>query len=314
MSNIDRVDNSRGFGGRSSKEDDKRGDKRREFPGPDYDYSFGGGKDDEIEFVSLSGDNELLRFDVPTEGRVRSNQRFRTETVDIEGVDGTILGIDVRPADGQVYGLSSESDIYTIDPDSGQATQVSTLSQPFDGGVVSGVDFNPVVDLLRIVGDNDQNYAVNVDTGEVSQGGDLAFPDGADPSFNPNVTAAAYTNSVGAPTQTTLYDIDPLEDVLLTQNPAQAGTLQIVGDLGVDFDFLGGFDIVASVPERGGDIDNFAYAVSDSKLYSIDLESGEASRLGQLSGKGSDFFGTDPNQLGLTALIDAQGPPAGLTA
>lgn len=280
--------------------------------GSDSDFKGDDKGENGIEFAALSGDNELLRFNVPTEGQARPNKDFRTETVDVKDVDGTLLGIDVRPSDGKVYGLSSENVIYTIDPDSGQTTKVSDLSVPFDGGVISGFDFNPVVDRLRIVGDNDQNYAVNVDTGEVSQGGDVAFPDGADPSFNPNITAAAYTNSVGAPTQTTLYNIDPIEDVLLTQTPAQAGTLQIVGDFGLDFDFLGGFDIVATAPEGGGDINNFAYAISDQQLYSIDLDSGAASRLGQLGSCGGDFFDANPNQLSLTALIDPQGPPAPL--
>lgn len=278
--------------------------------GSDSDFKGDDKRGTRIEFAALTEDNELLRFKVPTEGRVRPNKHFRTETVDIKDVKGTLLGIDVRPSDGQVYGLSSENVIYTIDPDSGQTTKVSRISEPFEVGAISGFDFNPVVDRLRIVGDNDQNYAVNVDTGEVSRGGDVAFPDGAKGSFNPNITAAAYTNSVGAPTLTTLYDIDPIQDVLLTQTPAQDGTLQIVGDLGENFGFLGGFDIVATAPEKGGDINNFAYAISDQKLYSIDLGSGEASRLGKLGSRGGDFFDANSDQLSLTALIDPQGPPA----
>ena len=100
------------------------------------------------------------------------------------------MGIDTRPADGLVYSISTANNIYTIDPNSGEATFVSTLDTPFEGGTISGFDFNPVADRLRLVGDNDQDFRINVDTGEVTVDGTLAFADG-DPNsgVNPNVTA-----------------------------------------------------------------------------------------------------------------------------
>src|SRR5262247_1217188 len=48
--------------------------------------------------------------------------------VDIKGA-GTIIGIDVRPADGMLYGVASDGNIVTIDVKSGQATTKSKLSE-----------------------------------------------------------------------------------------------------------------------------------------------------------------------------------------
>ncbi|MBE9157576.1 DUF4394 domain-containing protein [Nodosilinea sp. LEGE 06152] len=167
------------------------------------------------------------------------------------------------------------------------ATLVSTLSVPFEGGVVSGFDFNPVADRLRLVGDNDQNFRINVETGAVIEDGTLAFAmEDANAGVNPNVTAAAYTNSFAGTTSTALYNIDPLLDQLLLQSPPNDGTLVTVGDLGVDFDVVGGFDIFSTAEG-----DNAAFAVSDSTLYAIDLETGAATSLGTLGGGVGNLLG-----------------------
>lgn len=158
------------------------------------------------------------------------------------------------------------------------ATLVSTLSQPFEGGTISGFDFNPVPDRLRLVGDNDQNFRINVDTGEVTVDGMLAFADGDKNSgVNPNITASAYINSFAGATTTQLFNIDTLLNTLVLQNPPNNGTLVTIGELGVDFDTLGGFDILSSP-----DGTNAAFAVSDSILYAINLETGAATKLAML--------------------------------
>ena len=238
------------------------------------------------EFVSLTDDNTLVSFDI--------SNLFEVDTTAVTGVDGVLLGIDTRPADGLVYGISTANDIYTIDPDSGEATFVSTLDTPFEGGTISGFDFNPAADRLRLVGDNDQDFRINVDTGEVTVDGTLAFAeDDLNAGVNPNVTAAAYTNSFAGTETTQLYDIDTLLNTVVLQSPPNDGTLVTVGDLGVDFDTLGGFDIV-SAPDGG----NVAFAVSNSTLYGINLDTGEASGLGEIGD--SDF----DNLQGLTIVSD----------
>jgi hypothetical protein len=239
---------------------------------------------DVAKLVALTDNNKLVSFD--------SNNPAASQFTDITGVEGTLLGIDTRPADGSIYGISTANNIYTIDADSGVASYVSTLNTPFEGGTISGFDFNPVADRLRLVGDNDQNFRINVDTGEVTVDGALAFGSGdSNEGVNPNITAAAYTNSFDGTASTQLYNIDTLLNDLALQNPPNDGTLATVGDLGIDFDTLGGFEIVSAVEGN-----NTAFAVSDKTLYSLDLNSGVAYSLG---GVGS----VDPlNLQGLTAV------------
>ncbi|MEO7510008.1 MAG: DUF4394 domain-containing protein, partial [Pyrinomonadaceae bacterium] len=104
----------------------------------------------------------------------------------------------------------------------------------------------------------------------------LAFMAGdVNAAANPNVAEAAYLNSFTGATATTLYDIDSNLDILVTQNPANNGTLQTVGTLGVDTSNLVGFDIASG---------NYAFAVltvgGTPALFSINLANGSASRVG----------------------------------
>ena len=242
---------------------------------------------DRSSFVALNDNNTLISFATDNPGE--------TTSVEVTGVEGVLLGIDTRPANGLIYGITTANNIYTIDANSGAATYVSTIDTPFEGGTISGFDFNPAADRLRLVGDNDQDFRINVDTGEVTVDGDLAFAEGDfNQDVNPNITAAAYTNAFDGTESTQLYDIDTLLNDLVLQDPPNDGTLVTVGDLGVDFDTLGGFDIVSS--PNG---ENAAFAVSNSTLYSIDLNSGVASGIGEI---GID----DLNLQGFTLAIDSQ--------
>ncbi|MEY2832855.1 MAG: hypothetical protein RLZZ574_2114 [Cyanobacteriota bacterium] len=206
------------------------------------------------ELVALTDDNTLISFDPTNPGE--------TDSTAVTGVDGVLLGIDTRPANGLIYGITTANNIYTIDAESGAATYISTLNLPFTGGTISGLDFNPVADRLRLVGDNDQNLRINVDTGEVTADGTLAFAEGdINYGVNPNITAAAYTNSFDGTDSTQLYNLDTLLNDLVLQNPPNDGTLVTAGDLGIDLDTLGGFDIVSS--PNG---ENAAFAVADGTL------------------------------------------------
>lgn len=225
-----------------------------------------------LQLIGLNDSNTLVFF--------KSNFSGIKSTVGITGVDGTLLGIDFRPADGLLYGVSNTNKIYTIDSSTGAATFVSSLSTAFNGGGTSGVDFNPVPDRLRLVGGNEQNFRINVDTGAVITDGSLAYAVGdANAGVDPNITAAAYTNSFAGPASpartTQLFGIDSALDVLVLQNPPNNGTLRTIGSLGIDFGPTGGFDIFS--PASGM---NTAYAASGSNIYTIDLESGAATTVG----------------------------------
>lgn len=240
----------------------------------------------ETLLVGLTDGNTLVRFNSVQPGLAKS--------INVTGVSGTLIGIDFRPANGLLYGVTDQSFLYTIDPESGIATQVATLSTPFTGGINSGVDFNPAADRLRLVGSNDQNFRVNVDTGAVADEGDgvpgdlnLAYAStDVNTGKDPNITAAAYVNSVAGATSTKLYDIDTTLDTLVVQDPPNSGALVTVGALGVDFGSRTGFDIFV---DRNGI--NCGFAVSSSVLYAIDLATGKATSVGVVGNGRLSFFG-----------------------
>jgi hypothetical protein len=227
-----------------------------------------------VKILGLSPNNVLVRLD-------------SGKSTQVKGIDGNLQGIDFRPANGKLYGVTDTDKIYVINPDTGAATFVKTLNTSFDGGFQSGFDFNPVPDRLRIVGSNDQNFRTNVDTGEVTVDKTLAYStDAKEPNKgkNPNITAAAYTNSRAGATSTQLYGIDYDLNVLVLQDPPNDGTLKTVGSLKINFAPIGGFDIFTDSKGK-----NTAYAISGSTLYNINLSTGEAKKQSSLSR--GDFIG-----------------------
>lgn len=237
---------------------------------------------DDARLAALTDGNALLLFSAADPGH--------PDRVDVKGVRGTLVGIDCRPSDGRLYGLGTTYDVYTIDPATGAATTVSTLTTPFDGGARSGVDFNPQADRLRLVAASGQNLRVNVTMGATATDTALAYAAGdANHGLRPGVTAAAYANNrPGAPT-TRLFDIDAELDVLALQEPPNDGVLVTVGPLGADAGSRAGFDIVTDA--AGADR---AFAAWAGTVYAIDLQTGAARPLGAIAG--------GPEVIGLAAL------------
>jgi hypothetical protein len=195
----------------------------------------------------------------------------------VSGAAGRLLGIDVRPADGLLYGVIADGTIVTIDPATGKATMKSKLETMLPADAMATVDFNPVADRLRIIGSDGTNLRVNVDDGKVTKDGQLKFAD-ADVSKGrtPKIVAGAYTNSVKGAKETILYDIDA-NGTMAKQAPPNDGVLNSVGMLGAPAgDFA--FDIVA------GDGTNEGWLMSGDMLLKIDLVSGKATPVGKISG------------------------------
>ena len=271
----------------------------------------GGGGDDSDEpatapvavgdTVVLTASGKLLSFNRATPGTT-------VGSVASSGLPAgeTLLGIDYRPADNLLYGLSSAGKLYTLDPSTGVVTAKSTLvadatdtTDPFARltGESFGVDFNPVADRLRVVSNTGQDLRINVDTGATTTDGTVARA-GASAS----VSAAGYTNSFAGTTTTLLYVIDAAAGQLYLQDPPNNGTLGTPLPLGVAGAATNGFDIDART--------NIGYAAlttgSASTLYTVDLATGAAKSLGAIAG-GEAVRGlalrqsAAPSALGLTA-------------
>lgn len=195
----------------------------------------------------------------------------------------TILGIDFRPATGQLYGLGSSSRLYTINPASGAASAVGSQFSTSLNGFSFGFDFNPQIDRIRVVSETNQNLVLNPITGAVQLVATPLAYLAADPNFgvDPNVVDSAYDRNVSGTLATQLYGIDTGLNILVTQ-ANNAGTLGTVGPLGLDVAAAGGFDISGAT--------GMAYAAllpagsSQSSLYTINLATGAATAVGVIDG------------------------------
>lgn len=223
----------------------------------------------DVEFYGLTATNSLLKID-------SKNPSTAQTTVPIAGIGAgeRLLAIDFRPATGQLYGLSSASKLYTINPITGAANAVGTAFTPTITGDLVGFDFNPTVDRIRVVTSSGLNLRLNPETGAV------AATDGNLNPGTPKVGASAYTNNEAGAATTTLYAIDFANSKLYKQDPPNDGKLVEVGALNVTLNATadGGFDI-----DEDDDKAIAAFTMSgQGKLYSINLETGAASELGNL--------------------------------
>lgn len=206
-------------------------------------------------------------------------------TVSGLGSGETLLGIDVRPADGLLYALSSAGKVYTVEPSTGVATLKSTLaadvadaSSPFVAlaGERFGIDFNPTVDRLRVVGTSGQNLRINVDSGATTTDGVINLA-----GSTPTVGSVAYSNSFDGATATQLFDLNSADSLMYQQTPPNNGTLASGVTLGVSFT-EGEFDI--------DPVSNVGYAAltvgGASQLYTVNLAatSGAATLVGTIAG------------------------------
>jgi Tfp pilus assembly protein PilX len=202
-----------------------------------------------------------------------------TWKVSVKGAP-TLLGIDVRPVDGMLYGVTTDGNIVTIDPKSGQATMKSKLTETVKAGGTVTVDWNPAADRLRVMSSDGTSHRINVDDGKVTVDGSHKFKDGdANAGKTPKVIAGAYSNSFKGTTGTALYNIDATTGVLVTQAPPNDGVLNTIGALGVQMNGAAAFNIVSNSADK-----NDAWLVTGGNLYSVDLKTGKATMAGKLSG------------------------------
>ena len=211
--------------------------------------------------VGLTGDKTLLMIDTSTAAV--------TGEIEVQGVD-SLLGIDLRPSDNTLVGVTADHRIVVIDPATGETTELSTMDTMLpstDGPVI--VDFNPMADRLRFM-TGTTNHRVNVDTGEVTVDGSLAF-ESADMHAGeaPDIVAAAYINSYGKPEATGMYDIDATLSALIKQTAPNDGTLAAVGKLGPTLDGPVGFDIATTAEGE-----NTAWLAAMGGIHTVDLETG----------------------------------------
>lgn len=199
----------------------------------------------------------------------------------------SLVGLDYRPATGVTYGISNNSNIYTVNVVTGAATQLGGTLSPSFIGATFGFDYNPVLgggQFARVISDTNNNVVIDGDAGGYLGGPKTnvfyALGD-ANEGIDPEINHIAYTNSVFGASSTQQYGIDTGLGTLTTV-ANNAGTLETVGSLGFLPSSLGGFDIEGAT--------GTAYAAFadgnglTSTLYTIDLGSGAATEVFTFSG------------------------------
>lgn len=246
----------------------------------------------------------LLRFAMLSPGT--------TVTTAVTGVAAgeTLVGIDSRPATGQLMGLgvnpaSDTGTLYLIDPQTGAASAIGAAGQvafvladgatPVDLPNASwGFDFNPTVDRVRVVNSLGLNFRLNPLTGGPVDSDTNAPGVQTDPGINGMtggaLSGAAYSNNEYGTAITTLYTLDSTGNRLFIQNPANGGTQTAArsvtqGGFALDFGPRTGFDIPPGVnaPANSQEAPGLGYATlslgGGALLYGIDLPTGSVQEL-----------------------------------
>jgi len=219
----------------------------------------------------LGMDNKIVHID--------TDARKVTGAMAVSGVDGKLVGVAVRPADGKLYGLTDMGQIVTIDA-AGKATPVSRLNEKLETGGRTAIRFNPVVDRLRVVGMNGANYRIYVDNGQVTTDKKLAYADGSTGAGQqPMVTAAAYTFVFKDTATTEIYTLDPRLGQVNLQAPPNDGVQQPKANAGMALPYGVGFDFLTDA--NGG---NWGFIIAAGKLHSYSVADAKITMLGPIAG------------------------------
>jgi hypothetical protein len=230
----------------------------------------------------VQGANALVRFSTAAPVTVGA-------PVLVTGLGANALkAIDYRPATGQLYGIATDVagaavQTYVINPVTGAATAVGTAVTLPVPGASWDLNFNPVVDRLRIVNDQDENARLNPDTGALA---------GDDTNLTPapaTVGAVAYLNPFAGATATTLYAINQTTSSLALIGGVNAvpspngGVVTDIGPLGVA---INGGTSALDIANNNAAFAVLRPAAGSTSLYAVNLATGAATAIGTV-GDGS---------------------------
>jgi hypothetical protein len=264
--------------------------------------------------IALTAGDQLLSFDTSSPTSVT--------TIPVTGLGAgeSLRGIDVRQADGRLYGSTvatgslSNSIIrtYTIDPATGAATLVGAIAAGLAGAgdVETGYDINPSApsppgDRIRYVNTNNENARLNPNNGTLA---------GNDTDLNgfpaPAVIGAAFSpNTTGGVARATLYAINRANSSLsvlgggLALPSPNTGLVTLTAALGLTLAPTNdaGFDVSPGGTAFAALTDN---ADGLTRLYTINLETGATNVAAPI-----DLIGTGTTAIRSLAILTPQPTP-----
>lgn len=237
--------------------------------------------------VALTVSGRLLRFKAD-----RPDQLLSDRPLSGLLAGDRLVGMDFRSTNDTLYALAGSGRLYTVDLDTAAARPVGAAPATPLRGAVFGVDFNPVVDRLRVMSDAGQNLRLHPDTGALlaSDPEPRFAPGDPNAARTPRIVAAAYTYNKANPKLTTNYALETSTGTLVTQGTREGvepavspntGQIFTVGPLGVGSFSDAAFDIhvltdraFAALSTRDG---------RQSRWVRIDLATGAARVIGEVA-------------------------------
>lgn len=231
--------------------------------------------------LALTDEYVLLSFSSSNPGNTLSQELSGVEATNPDNSLPLPLGLDQRPATGEIYLITSDRRLYTLNASTG----VATLAAQF-GPNVPQVDylnfaFEPCTDSIRLIGWNRENVRIRPDGSLIARDADLAFDPGDPQAGNlPGQESLSYGACNGG--NSTAYLLDTTADILATigniggsPQSADSGRLFTIGELGIE---ARGIDVVA------GSGLAFAYDTdgNQSSLVRIDLGTGSRTTIGDI--------------------------------
>jgi uncharacterized protein (TIGR03382 family) len=236
--------------------------------------------------IGLTTNNRLISFDHLAPGVL-----FTNVPVSGLGAGESLVGIDLRPATGQVIGVT-QTGLYDLNFTTGAATLIGAgfAASPLDAGAEFGIDFNPTVDRVRVVASTSGNRRLNPVSGGAVLPVDTALTY-TGTGAPVRAVGAAYTNSLAGvlPGSTRQFIIDSATDMLVETGSQAGGNASFnggvvtpVGSLGFDTGDLVGFDIFG--PTGVALISTTPGGGATSSLRILNLSNASSMFLGDIAG------------------------------
>jgi hypothetical protein len=229
----------------------------------------------ELMYAVTTG-NDLISFYSDAPGTIL-NARAINGLQGAEEIRGLTMG------NGILYGLGSSSRLYTINPNTGTATQVgSGQFSTLLNGQAFGVAVGP--SGVQVVSDLGQSLLINTSTGVDTAQPSLVYAAG-DPHFGqtPRIDAVAYIATSGS-----WIAGDSHQNWFATLNPV-TGNLNTIGPAGIDFSPLNGL----SFSPTSGILYLAAPAASSdpaANLYTVNPATGAVTLVGLLGNPGDNIL------------------------
>jgi Domain of unknown function (DUF4394) len=157
------------------------------------------------------------------------------------GSQEQMTNIDFRPNNNLLYGITDNGGLYVFNNLSNGSTTATLVSRPFTNvppfneGVQSLMDFNPVVDAIRLQGSGNSNYAIVSNGGVLNTGvvqTSLAYaPRDPNQGVDPTIVGGTYTNNFPGTATTIFFAIDASTNALVTIAAQNNGSSATAGGL-----------------------------------------------------------------------------------